>query len=102
MEKDYELAWDEEPLDEEQIVDEFMAENSRARDLRIFRAALEHRRESVVKELERAKGDDAVKVVRQKLRELDRQIAALKQEETISEFVETSVRVTLHSVPQDE
>jgi seryl-tRNA synthetase len=102
MDRDYTDEWNDEPLDEEQIVDEFMEGNTRARELRIMRAALEHRRDLVVKNLKQAKTEDESKTLRQKLRELDGQIAALKQEETISEFVETSVRVTLHSAPQDQ
>ncbi len=88
---------DEQVWDEEQIVDEFMEGNPRARELRMMRAALEHRYEMVQRDLERTTTDTERLPLRAKLRELKRQIAVLKQEEGISEFVETSVKVTLHS-----
>ena len=88
---------DEQVWDEEQIVDEFMEGNTRARELRMMRAALEHRHEMIQSDLRRAKTDAEQLPLRSKLRELTRQIAALRQEESISEFVETSVKVTLHS-----
>jgi hypothetical protein len=93
---------DEQVWDEEQIVDEFMEGNTRARELRMMRAALEHRHEMVQRDLDRAKTDAEQVTLRSKLRELTRQIAALKQEETISEFVETSVKVTLYSNPPED
>ncbi len=88
---------DEPVWDEEQIVDEFMEGNARARELRMLRAALEHRYEMVERDLERTPTDAEQLPLRAKLRELKRQIAVLKQEEGISEFVETTVKVTLHS-----
>ena len=88
---------DEQIWDEEQIVDEFMEGNARARELRMLRAALEHRYEMVERDLERIKTEADQMPLRAKLRELKRQIAVLRQEEGISEFVETSVKVTLHS-----
>ncbi len=93
---------DEQVWDEEQIVDEFMGGNTRARELRMMRAALEHRHEMVQRDFERAKTDAEQLPLRSKLRELTRQIAALKQEESISEFVETSVKVTLYSKMPEE
>jgi hypothetical protein len=84
------------PPDEETIIEEFLGENPRARDLRRMRTALEQRasmfrreRARVTDEKERA-GLDA------KIAELEKQIAAVRQEEAITTFVEDSVRVTLH------
>jgi hypothetical protein len=88
---------DEDALpDEEAIIEEFLGEKPRARDLRLMRTALEARaamfrreRARVTEEKERA-GLDA------KIAELEKQIATIRQEEAITAFVEDSVRVTLH------
>ena len=66
-----------------------------------MRVALEQRREGTLKDRERT-GDRAEKTrLQTKIHELDRQIAALRQEEGITQFVENSVRVTLHKAGGD-
>lgn len=88
---------EEEIIDEEQVIDEFLGENPRARELRLMRGALEHRREAFQREKERAKDEREKSTLRAKIAELDKQIEVLRQEEEITGFVETSVRVTLHT-----
>jgi hypothetical protein len=84
-------------LDEEEIIEEFLGENPRARELRLMRTTLEERRNRFARE--RAGVSDAHEQNRldKKIAELDKQIAALRQEEAITTFVEDSVRVTLHT-----
>lgn len=82
--------------DEEQIIDEVLGENARARELRLMRAALEERRALFQREQERTNDEVENKRLNAKINELTRQIEAVRQEEAISEFVEGSVRVTLH------
>ncbi len=90
------------PLDEEEIIDEFLGENPRARELRLMRAALEQRRHVFQKERERAADERARATLNARIAELDRQITALRDEEAITTFVENSVRVTLHKpAPED-
>jgi ABC-type phosphate transport system auxiliary subunit len=80
---------------EDEVIDDVLGENPRARELRLMRAALEERRTAFRGDLERAADSAEQKRVQGKLKALDRQIDALRQEEGIAEFVETSVRVTL-------
>lgn len=89
-------GYDEEPVDEEEVIDEFLGENPRARELRLMRAALEQRREAFQRERERTKNEREHANLTSRISELDRQIAVLRQEEEITGFVETSVRLTLH------
>jgi hypothetical protein len=95
-------GYDDELPDEEEVIDEFLGENPRARELRLMRAALEQRREGLLRERERTKEERERAQFQSKIKELDRQIAALKQEESITEFVENSVRVTLHKPALEE
>jgi hypothetical protein len=60
-----------------------------------MRAALEERQSALRADLERASEEAERTRLRSKIRVLNRQIEALRQEEGITEFVETSVRVTL-------
>lgn len=93
---------DDEPVNEEEVIDDVLGDNPRASQLRLMRAALEERRAAFRIDASRA-GDDAEAArLRKKIKELDRQIAALRQEEGITEFVETSVRVTLIKASIDE
>lgn len=87
----------EEVLDEEQVIDEFLGENPRARELRLMRAALEQRQAMFQRERERSASEQERHSLNHKIAELTQQIAALRQEEAITTFVESSVRVTLQS-----
>lgn len=88
-------GYDDEVLDEEEVIDEFLGENPRARELRLMRAALEQRREAFTRERDRTREERERATLSAKISELDKQIAVLRQEEEITGFVETSVRVTL-------
>lgn len=87
-------GYDELP-DEETVIEEALGENSRARDLRLMRAALTQRLNMIRKE-QRVDPEHPQPELQPKIAELKRQIAALRQEEAIASFVEGSVRVTLH------
>ena len=88
--------------DEEQVIDEFLGEKPRARDLRRMRTALEQRRETFRQDRERAADANERAGLTAKIKEIDRQIAAIRQEEAITAFVEDSVRVTLHRPSRDD
>src|SRR5579871_4780260 len=89
-------GYEDEIPDEEAVIDEFLGEHPRARELRQMRAALEQRRKAAQREWERATGERERASLKSKIGELERQIEALRQEEAITTFVEDSVRVTLH------
>ena len=93
-------GYDDGLLDEEQILDEFMGENPRARELRLMRMALEQRRSGFKRERARSPEREQPAFAA-KISELDRQIAAIRQEEEITNFVEGSVRVTLRNTPPE-
>jgi hypothetical protein len=82
-------------LNEDDVIDDVLGENPRASQLRLMRAALEERQSALRADLERASEEAERTRLRSKIRVLNRQIEALRQEEGITEFVETSVRVTL-------
>lgn len=87
---------DEEDASEERsAIDEVLGENPRSEQLRLMRAALEERRSAVRRERELAAEPAERARLAGRIRTLNRQIKALQQEEGITEFVETSVRVTL-------
>jgi|SRR5579871_3568641 len=88
--------------DEEEVIDEFLGENPRARELRLMRAALEQRRAGLRRESERTADPAERAKLASRLKELERQIEALQQEEAITEFVETSVRMTLHKPSRED
>ena len=94
-------GYDDDILDEEQVIDEFMGENPRARELRLMRGALEQRRAMFRRDYERGRDEREKATLRSKLTELDAQINALRQEEEITSFVEGSVRVTLRNTVPD-
>ena len=87
---------------EDEIIEEFLDEKPRARELRLMRFALEQRRTMIKKDYERITDEREQAQVQHKIRELDKQIAALRQEETITDFVGNSVRVTLSKSSLDE
>jgi hypothetical protein len=88
---------DEDALpDEEAVIEEFLGENPRARDLRLMRTALEQRAAMFRRERARVTDEKERAGLDTKVAELEKQIAAIRQEEAITTFVEDSVRVTLH------
>ena len=90
-------------IDEDQVIDEFLGEKPRARDLRLMRAVLQERRERIRTDREKTAPESAenLKMTHQ-IKELTKQINALLQEEGITEFVENSVRLTLQAPSEDE
>ena len=86
---------EDQEISEEDVIDEVLGENPRASQLRLMRNALEMRRGAFQSDLERVSNETERSQLRGKIKTLDRQIDALRQEEGITEFVETSVRVTL-------
>lgn len=94
---------EEEQFQENDVIDDVLGDNPRASQLRLMRGALEDRRAAFRAELERTVGDPERSRLQSKLKALDRQIDALRQEEAITEFVETSVKITLtKSALEDE
>lgn len=92
----FEYDTGEEPLNEDQVIDEFLGEKPRARELRLMRMALVERRNAFAHDRDRAKEEQERAKLDHKLAELNRQIAAIREEEAITHFVEDSVRATLH------
>ena len=88
--------------EEEQAITEVLGENPRAQELQAMRIALEQRREGMRKERERVPDKAEQTRLHAKIQELNKQIEALRQEEGITQFVENSVRVTLHQAAGDE
>lgn len=95
-------GYDDDLLDEEEVIDEFLGENPRARDLRLMRQALEHRLGMFQRDHERSKDERERAMMISKIAEMHKQIAAIRQEEEITAFVEGSVRVTLRNSPLDD
>ena len=87
---------DSEIGNEEQVIDAFLGEKPRARDLRLMRNALEQLRDAFRRDRDRATDDSARAGLAAKIKELNTQIDAIHQEEAITTFVEDSVRVALH------
>jgi hypothetical protein len=88
-------GYDEIP-DEDEVIEEFLGDNPRARELRLMRGALEQRLSMVRRELERAADERERRQLQSRIAELQQQIAAIRQEEAITSFVEDSVRGSLH------
>jgi cell division protein FtsB len=80
--------------DEQSAIDQFLGDQPSSAQLRQWRETLLTRSRRLRQELKAAKPEEAARL-RARLAELERQIAALEQEELITEFVEDSVRVTL-------
>ena len=100
------MSWEEYDYGEEQAIDEdaaieqVLGERPRARELRLMREALEERR--AVFKLQRESEKDAARIpeLNARILELGRQIEVLREEESITGFVESSVRATLNR-PED-
>jgi hypothetical protein len=80
------------PLDE--AIDEALGENPREDELAQMIAALNVRRETFERELTSADSEDAQKQWRAKIKEVEKQIEALRNDQAISGFVERSVRAS--------
>ena len=99
---EYDLGEDEVVLDEDQIIEKFLGENPRAGDVRSMRIALEERRRTMKREREQAKDDKERASFAAKISELNKQIRVMKEEEAITQFVESSVRLTLHKPAKED
>ena len=93
---------EDEQIYEEDLIDEALGDNPRASQLRLMRAALEERRGGLRKEMEQLTDEAERGRLQAKIKTLDKQVEALRQEEGVSEFVETSVRITLSKAALDE
>jgi predicted trehalose synthase len=80
---------------EEDVIREFLGERPEAAQLRDWRETLEYRLRSLEAELARAAPEQRP-AIESRLQPLRKQIAALRQEEAVTTFVEDSVRATLH------
>jgi len=80
--------------DEQAAIEQFLEGNPSAAQLRQWRETLRARARRLRQDLKTARPEQ-VPALRARLAEMNRQIAALEQEELITEFVEDSVRVTL-------
>jgi hypothetical protein len=81
------------PHDTDDAINQALDGNPRAEELAEMVAALEVRRSTFERELESASGDADRKEWTQRIREVNKQIAILKQEMAITDFVEKSVKV---------
>jgi hypothetical protein len=86
----------------EEAIEEFLEDNPRAHELAEMIAALEIRRETFKRELKAAPHDAGKKEWAAKLREVDKQIKVLKEEQAITGFVENTIRVTINRARIDE
>ena len=80
-------------MDEAEAIRDFLGERPDSDQLKNWRGALEDRLSAL--EAEQMRAGDADPGLRSKIQTLKRQIAALQEEQAITEFVEDSVRVTL-------
>jgi len=79
-------------MDAEQSIRQFLGDRPGSAELSEWRATLELRLEGLDAERKRT---GATAAVDNKIAQLKRQIAALREEEAITQFIEDSVRVTL-------
>ena len=86
----------------EEAIEEFLEDNPRAADLAEMIAALEIRRQSFNRELKSASDDARKKEWESKIREVDKQIKVLREEQAITSFVEDSIRVTVNKSQIDD
>ncbi|MCC2672646.1 MAG: hypothetical protein K0Q72_5118 [Armatimonadetes bacterium] len=80
-------------MNSDEAVREFLGDRPGADELTEWRATLEDRLQKL--QAERDKGVTVSTSLTNKIRQLEKQIAALRQEEAITQFVEDSVRATL-------
>jgi phage shock protein A len=80
-------------MNHDEAVREFLGDRPGADELTEWRATLEDRLKKL--QAERDKASTASAGLENKIRQLEKQISALRQEEAITQFVEDSVRATL-------
>ena len=80
-------------MNEDEAIRQFRGERPGTSELREWRTTLERRLQAF--ERDRKKATPGTAALDSKIAQLKRQIAALREEEAITEFVEDSVRVTL-------
>jgi uncharacterized protein involved in exopolysaccharide biosynthesis len=81
-------------IKEEDVIRDFLGERPEAAQLRDWRETLERRLRAMEAELSRAAPEQRP-AIESRLQPLRKQIAALREEEAVTEFVEDSVRATL-------
>ncbi len=79
---------------EEDVIRDFLGERPEAAQLRDWRETLEYRLRALEGELEKA-APEKRPAIESRLQPLRKQIAALREEEAVTTFVEDSVRATL-------
>jgi len=84
------------PDQTDQIIEEFLDGKPRARELARMIDALESRRAALVRERESTRDPARLRQWDARLREVDRQIAVLREELAITGFVEDSIRVAVN------
>jgi hypothetical protein len=80
-------------VDEAEAIREFLGDRPDSDQLKDWRSALQDRLTAL--EAEQRRAGDADPGLKSRIQTLKRQIAALQEEQAITEFVEDSVRVTL-------
>ncbi len=88
--------------DEDQVIEKFLGVHPRASDVRAMRIALVERRKTMRREQAQASDERERTLLGAKIAELNRQIAVMREEEAITQFVENSVRVTLYKPEVDD
>lgn len=88
--------------DVDQVIDEFLKEKPRARDLAEMIDALQIRRENFLREKELTTDRVRQKEWDSRIREVEQQIRILREEQAITNFVEDSIRVSIHRPRYDE
>ncbi len=88
-----------EPPRDEQVIEEFFEEQPRASELRQIREALQERRLLLRNDYDTSNDPKYRASLHSKLKELSIQIAAVREEEAISSFVEGTIRATLSKPP---
>lgn len=80
-------------MNEEEAIKDFLGDRPDSQQLNDWRVTLEQRLAALQEEQQRAGG--ANPALRSKIEQLKKQVAALREEEAVTQFVEDSVRVTL-------
>ena len=86
----------------EEAIEEFLEDKPRAAELAEMVAALEVRRETFKRELKAAPDEGRKKEWTAKIREVDKQIKILREEQAITGFVENTIKVTVNRSRIDE
>lgn len=89
------------PDEAEEAIGEVLSGRPRAGDLAEMVAALRARREALARERDAAPDEAGRKAWETRLREADRQIGVLREEQAITEFVELSVRASVNRPRHD-